>query len=76
MNRLDDIRAALVGAPSENYRARRMGVGLGVAGGFFLAFVGYSLTANGWWFVAPLMGFILAWRVVMKRWPFFDRAGR
>jgi hypothetical protein len=50
MNRLDDIRAALVGAPSENYRARRMGVGLGVAGGFFLAFVGYSLTANGWWF--------------------------
>jgi hypothetical protein len=53
-----------------------MGVGLGVAGGFFLAFVGYSLTANGWWFVAPLVGFILAWRVVMKRWPFFDRAGR
>jgi len=47
-----------------------------VAGGFFLAFVGYSLTANGWWFVAPLVGFILGWRVVMKRWPFFDRAGR
>lgn len=76
MNRLDDIRAALVGAPSETYRARRMGVGLGVAGGFFLAFVGYSLTANGWWFVAPLVGFIVAWRVVMKRWPFFDRADR
>ena len=36
MNRLDDVRAALVGAPSETYRARRMGVGLGVAGVSFL----------------------------------------
>lgn len=72
----DDIRAALVGAPSQTYRARRMGVGIGVAGGFFLAFVGYSLTANAWWFVAPLVGFIVAWRLVMKRWPFFDRSDR
>jgi len=72
----DDIRAALVGAPSPTYRARRMGVGLGVAGGFLLAFAGYGLTANGWWFLTPLVGFIVAWRVVMKRWPFFDRSDR
>jgi hypothetical protein len=72
MSRFDDIRAALIGTPSEEYRARRMGVGLGVAGGFVLAFAAYILTANAWWFLAPIVGFVAAWRVVMGRWPFLD----
>lgn len=71
MSRFDNIRAFFIGAPTEEYRALRMGVGLGVAGGFFAALVGYSLTANAWWFLAPFVGFVAAWRLVMGYWPFF-----
>lgn len=54
-------------------QAPRRAVGLGVFFGFFIGVTGYMLTANGWWFLAPFIGFALAWRLYFGRWPFARR---
>ena len=50
--------------------ANRRAVGLGVFVGFLAAIIGCLLTGTGWWFIAPVIGFALAWRIVHGRWPF------
>jgi len=49
----NDLKAFFIGSPTEEYRARRIGVGLGTAGGFFSAFVGSILTGSAW-FLGPV----------------------
>ncbi|MES2353296.1 MAG: hypothetical protein V4568_02660 [Pseudomonadota bacterium] len=56
--------------PSESSRLRRQGVGVGLFIGFFVAIAGYIFTDSGWWFLAPFIGFAVAWRIVLGRWPF------
>jgi hypothetical protein len=70
---MPDWLKSFVTYPSESSRLRRQGVGVGLFIGFFIAIAGYILTENGWWFVTPFLGFILAWRIVMGRWPFSDK---
>ena len=67
-------RPILLQSTDESHWVNRRAVGIGVFVGFFVAFAGYLLTGSGWWFVAPIVGFAIAWRLVFGRWPFIDRS--
>jgi phosphate/sulfate permease len=75
MSSIKEIAAALVRTPSAEHRLRKQILGVGIASGFFLALVGYSLTGSGWWFVSPFVGAAIAWRFVFGRWPFSGHGG-
>lgn len=70
---IKEIAAALVRTPGPELRLRKQILGLGIAGGLFLGFVGYILTGSAWWFVSPLVGTAIAWRFLFGRWPFTGR---
>ena len=64
------LKTLLLTPSNDEYLGNRRGVGLGVFFGFFIGLAGYAVTGAGWWFLAPFIGFTLAWRLVFGRWPF------
>jgi hypothetical protein len=54
---------------AERYWAART-IGISIFIGFDIAFLGYLLTFTLWWFLLPVLAFVLAWRYCFRAWPF------
>lgn len=62
------FRALLQSDAGPRWRARRW-LGAGLFLGMVAGFSGYALSGNGWWFLAPLIGYVGASRVFLGHWP-------